>query len=119
MVLEYLGIAYLLMNDFFAGHIILISHMFGAVFLVLTETTINMRIITPILDWTEGMFLGNIPFVPSMISAVLFIIWATFSIYLYQVMFQWIFKIFEAHLTMVLLIIFILITVAMNIKYRD
>ncbi len=119
MVLEYFSIAYLFLNSFFAEHVILISHMFGAVFLVLTETTINMRIVSPVLDWLESIFLGNIPFVPSMISALIFIVWATFSIFLYQVMFQWIFRIFEEHLTLVILVIFVLITVGMNMKYRD
>src|SRR3989344_5435159 len=117
MVLEYFSIAYLLLNDFFASHIIIISHMFAAVFLVLTEMTMNMRIITPILDGIEGMILGNIPLLPSMISSLIFIIWATISIYVYQLAFQWLLNRYDNHLTLIILVMFILTTIGINIKY--
>ena len=119
MVLEYFSIAYLLLNSFFAQHIVLISHMFAAVFLVLTEMTMNMRIITPILDGIESVFLGNIPLVPSAISALIFIAWATVSIYVYQIVFEWLLSRFESNLTLILFVMFALTTVGINIKYRD
>ncbi|HIH39434.1 TPA: hypothetical protein HA219_01800 [Candidatus Woesearchaeota archaeon] len=119
MVLEYFSIAYLLLNNFFASHVVLISHMFAAVFLVLTEMTMNMRVITPILDGIEGIFLGNIPLLPSMISALIFIVWATVSIYVYQIAFQWLLNRYENHLTLIILVMFVLTTIGINIKYRD
>ncbi|MEK6886721.1 MAG: hypothetical protein AABW88_02720 [Nanoarchaeota archaeon] len=119
MVLEYLTIVNLFLNDFFATHIVLISHMFAAVFLVLTEMTINMRVITPIIDGMEGMMLGNIPLLPSLITAFLFVIWATISIYIYQWLFEWVLKRYENQLTLLVIGIFLLVTLAINIKYRD
>ena len=119
MVLEYVTIGYLLLNDFLAQNIVIISHMFAAVFLVLTEMTINMRMITPILDGIEGMFLGNIPLLPSFISALIFIVWATVSIYVYQFAFQWLLSRYESNLTLIVLVMFVLTSIGINIKYRD
>jgi len=119
MVLEYLTIANIFLNGFFANHIILISHMFAAVFLVLTETTMNLRIVTPIIDSLEGMVLGGIPLLPSLVTAFLFMIWATVAIYVYQFAFQFVLRRYENQLTLMIVGIFILVTLAVNIKYRD
>ena len=119
MVFEFLLSLNLILNSFFAAHIIFISHMYAAVFLILTETTINMRIVTPMLDGMESMIIGNIPLLPNLITAVLFIVWATFSIYLYQIVFQFVLRRYESQIALAVFVIFILFTVAINIKYRD
>ena len=119
MVLEIFGALNVLINNFLGNHVVFISHMFAAVFLVLTETTMNMRIVTPMLDGLENMTIGNIPLVSSLITAAMFIIWATFSIYVYQFAFQWLFDRYDNHLTLLIIGIFLLFTVVINIKYRD
>jgi len=119
MVLELLSMGNLILNEFFATHIIFISHVLAAVFLILTETTVNMRIIAPMLDMMENMFLGYIPFVPNLITTMMFIVWATFSIFVYQVLFEFLLNRYAGYLTLFLGIAFVLITLAVNFKYRD
>lgn len=119
MVVEWLSIANLFLNDFFARHIVFISHMFAAVFLVLTETLISGRMIVPLLETMQGMFLGKIPLLSDIITTLLFIIWATFSIYLYQMLFQFILAKYEDRVLLVILIMFIVVSIGMKIKYRD
>ena len=119
MVLEIFSALNVIISSFLADHIVFISHMFAAVFLVLTETTMNMRVVTPMLDGLENMVIGNIPLVSSLIVAALFIVWATFSIYVYQFAFQWLFRRYENSLTLLIIGIFVLFTITINIKYRD
>jgi len=119
MVLEYFTIAALFLNAFFANHIVFISHMLAAVFLVITETTVNMRIITPMLETVQDMFLGRIPFIPNIITTLFFIMWATLSLFIYQTVFKLILTKYEDHMTLILFVVFVLITIAINIKYRD
>lgn len=119
MVLEYLSIAALFLNDFFAQHIIFISHVLAAVFLVITETTINMRIITPMLEAMQDMVWNKIPFMSNIITTIFFIIWATAALFIYQAVFKWLLVRYEDHLTFILGIVFVIVTIAVNIKYRD
>ena len=119
MVLELLAAWNLVMNDFFGQHIILISHVLAAVFLILSEDTMNMRIITPILDAMEDKVFGSIPLIPNIVTTAIFIVWATFSIFLYQFLFTFILDKYEDSLTTALIISFFLIMFAVNFKYRD
>lgn len=118
-MIEYLSIAVLLLNDFFARHIVFISHILAAVFLVLTETTVNMRIVTPALEWMQDMILSKIPFVPNILTTVFFIIWVTLALFVYQAVFQWLLLKYEDHLTLILAVALVLVTIGINIKYRD
>ncbi len=119
MVLEYLGLAFIYLNSFFAQHIVFISHVLAAVFLILSESTINYRLITPMMDWIENTFFGNIILLPNIFGTIFFIIWATFSIYLYEVLFRWILNKYQDYLSVFLLIAFVIITYIVNIRYRD
>lgn len=119
MVVEWLSIANLFLNDFFAKHIVFISHMLAAVFLILTENTINMRIITPMLEGMENMMFRQVPLLPNLITTAVFIVWATFSIYLYQILFEFLLSKYEDKLSLILLGAFLIITVMVNIRYRD
>ena len=119
MVLEYLTIANLFLNSFFAEHIVFISHMLAAVFLVLTEMTVNMRIITPMLDGIENLFFGRIPLLPNLITAAFFIIWATVSLFVFQTVIQWMLTKYMDQLSVILIVVFFIVAVAINIKYRD
>ncbi len=119
MVFQFISVINLALNGFLSQHITFISHVLAAVFLVLTETTMNMRVVTPLLDIMEGMMIGNIPILPNFITAALFIIWATVSIFVYQVIFKWALLKYQSQLGLILLTTFVLITIAVNIKYRD
>ena len=119
MVLEYFGIANIYLNTFFTGHITFISHVLAAVFLLLSETSVNFRIIAPILDWIEGTFFGNLPLLPNLAATALFIIWATFSIFLYEMIIKYLLNRYIDSLTIILIVAFVGIAFAVNIKYRD
>lgn len=119
MVLDLLLAVNLIMNNFFASHIVLISHVLAAVFLILTETTVNMRIIAPMLETMEGMFLGSIPLIPNLITTAMFIVWATLSIFVYEALFRFVLGKFSNYLTLFLIGAFFLIALAVNFKYRD
>ena len=116
---KYFALANLWMNGFFADHIIFVSHVLAAVFLILTEATINMRIIGPMLEGIEGMFFSKIPLVPTLIATAAFIIWATFSIFLYELLFKWILSRYQDHMTLVLVACFFIIMMGTGMKYRD
>jgi hypothetical protein len=119
MVLELIGVLFSSLDGFFINHIGFISHVLAAVFLVLTETTMNMRVVTPLLEIMEGMMIGNIPILPNFVTAALFIVWATISIFIYQAIVKWALLKYQAHITLILAAAFVLITIAVNIKYRD
>lgn len=123
MVLEYLsyGLFWLNsnLNNFFGQHIVFISHMLAAVTLMLTETTLNRNFITPILDTIEERFLWNIPLLPSLVTAVVFIFWATFSIFLYDLLFRFIFERYPQHMTLILFVFLVFVMIGSNMKYRE
>lgn len=119
MVWEFISALVVIANNYLALHIPVISNIMAAVFLVLTETTMNLRVITPILDEMEGLLIGGMPLLPSFITASLFIAWASISIYVYQWIFRWALLKFQPYLLYILIGAFILITLAVNIKYRD
>jgi len=119
MVLEYFGLINIYLNSFFGSHIVFISHVLAAVFLVLSESTINYRLITPIMDWVENVFFGNWILVPNLIGTALFIVWATFSIYVYEILFKWLLGRYQDYLTGILAVAFLFVMYIVNIRYRD
>jgi len=116
MVLEYIGLLGIYMNSFFAQHIIFISHVLAAIFLILSESTINYRIITPLMDWIESIFFGNWILVPNLVGTAFFIVWATFSIYLYEILFRWLLSKYQDYLTLFLGIAFVIVMYIVNIR---
>jgi hypothetical protein len=119
MVLEYLGLANIYLNSFFGQHVIFISHVLAAVFLILSESTINYRVIAPLMDMVENTFFGRWILVPNLFGTLFFIIWATFSIYIYEILFNWLLKEYQQALTGILIVCFFIIMYIVNIRYRD
>ncbi|MBN2421374.1 hypothetical protein JXB27_03795 [Candidatus Woesearchaeota archaeon] len=119
MVLEYLSLANIYLNSFFAQHITFISHVLAAVFLILSESTINYRVITPFMDIIEGSWIGKVFLFPTILGTAFFIAWATFSIYLYDLFFRWLLSRYSDYLTVTLIAAFFLTMYLTNIRYRD
>ncbi|HME87357.1 MAG TPA: hypothetical protein VKE88_03010, partial [Candidatus Nanoarchaeia archaeon] len=79
--------------------------------------SVNMRIIAPMLDWFENSF--SLPLLPNLATTAMFIVWATFSIYLYEKIINYFLTKYNDNLTIILGVVFIGISLAVNMKYRD
>ncbi len=119
MVLEYISLANLFLNDFFAGHILFISYLIAAIFIVIFQPTIDYRIISPIMDYIERIFFSNIPLLPNVLSTIFFIAWTGISIYVYEWIANFFLTKYKDHLTILIPIVFVIVAVTINIRYRD
>lgn len=115
--MEYFSLAYLYCNQFFLSHIVFISHVFAAVVLVFTEYTVNARIIGPIMNFIEGMF--DIPLLPNLVTTLLFLLWITLSLYIYQYLIKLLLLKYQDHITLVLAVFLVISAIGINVNYRD
>ena len=119
MVLEFLASWYAASNGFFLTHVNFVSHVMAAVFLVLSESTITYRLLSPIMDWIEDTVFPSTIVLPNFAATAFFITWATFSIVIYQFIFKFLLGKYQNHASLIVMAAFLLTGYMVNVKYRD